>query len=274
MPLSELLQLDPDGPEFVRWLTRKGFRKPRATMLHNTWSPTAAQYRGLPTIRGIERFHMQTRGYSTIAANGYACPDGTVFTARNLSYQNWAHALIQRADVEAEARRVAGGDRQWFNKWAYGLETVGNFDKEPPTSGKSGKSFETAMRVLTVVHRTFGIPPTMLFFHRDVADKTCPGLLLNRAQVRRELARRLGADVVEAHVKVNGQSVAAVPAWSGDMVTVLAAPVLAAMKAPEKSPAIHANGRAFLRELVSYVPGWRIAWDGATLTADVVKGGA
>lgn len=273
MPQSELLQLDPTSPDFVRWLTRKGFRKPKATVLHHTWSPTATQYKGLPTIRGIERYHMQNRGYSTIAANGYACPDGTIVTGRNLSYGNWAHALIQRADVEAEARKVAGGDKLWFNRYAYGLETVANFDSEPTHAGKSGRAYETALRVLTVVHRTFSILPTMLFFHRDVAHKTCPGTRLSRDEVRRELARRLGLAVPTLTVKVNGQSVAAAPAWSGDMVTVLAAPVLSVMGAKPVNPAIHGNGRAYLRELIGYCDGWRIGWDPETLTASVEAAG-
>jgi hypothetical protein len=272
MPKSELLQMDPDSPEFVAWLKRKGFRKPRATVLHNTWSPTATQYKGLPTIRGSERFHMESRGFSTIAGNGYACPDETVFTGRNLSYDNWAHALISRHDVEVEAKRAAGGDPQFFNTWAYGLETVANFDTESPTKGPSGRSFETAMRVLTVVHRTFGIAPGMLFFHRDVADKTCPGLKLRRSDVRQELAERLGIIRLWPVVKVGGVAVDCTPIMTvGDKLTVAGTPVLAAMGVTAPNIAIHANGRAFLRELVDNCPGWSIEWDAATETAHVVK---
>jgi len=270
MPQSDLLQFDPDSPEFVVWLKRKGFRKPKATVLHNTWSPTAAQYRGRETIRAIERFHMQVRGFSTIAANGYACPDGTVITGRNLSYSNWAHALVSRRNVEAEAKQTAGGDKLWFNKYAYGLETVANFDAEPPGRGKSGRSFETAMRVLTVVHRTFGIPPHLLFFHRDVADKTCPGLLLNRALVRIDLAARLGMVPNVPHVQVSDTEVDCAAGWWAERVTVEGAPVLAAMGETAPNVAVHATGRAFLRELVDNCPGWRIEWNGATQTANVV----
>lgn len=58
------------------------------------------------------------------------------------------------------------------------------------------------MRALTTVHRTFGLPATRLFFHRDVEYKSCPGRRLDRAEVRAELARRLEAEMGQA-IKVH-----------------------------------------------------------------------
>jgi hypothetical protein len=169
----------------------------QATVLHHTWSPTAAQYRGRETIVGIRRFHMAPasqggRGFSDIAANAYACPDGTVVTGRPLSTSNWAHALISRSDVEAEARALAAGDKQFFNSYGFGLETVANFDEEDPFgSGPARQSFLCALAVLSLVHRTWNLSANRLFFHRDVADKSCPGTKLYRPTVRRLLERSL-----------------------------------------------------------------------------------
>jgi len=262
MPQSDLLMLDPEGPKFRAWLTRKGCRRPLATVLHNTWSPTAAQYHGRDTIRAIEQYHMQTRHFSTIAANAYAVPTGMVVTGRSLTYANWAHALISRDDVEAEARAIAAGDEQWFNKHAFGLEVVANFDRESCETGPSGISYRTAMRVLAVVHELFGIPSNRLFFHRDVANKTCPGLLLNRALVRRELADMLRE---MPRVLLAGRFLDVDPTMAGDRMTVDGSLLLNKLGVTSKAARalVHANGRAFVGELKPYLlaDGWTVEYE-------------
>ena len=203
MAKSTLTQMAPTMEEFGAWLRSQtpGHGKVLATVLHHTWDPTAAKYKGLASIQAIRNYHKTARGWGDIGANAYACPDGTVFTGRPLSAENWAHALVRRTEdnkrydwpkVEAEARALAGGNGLWFNQYAFGLETVANFDSEPTDTGSSGMALETALRVLTVVHTVYGLPASRLFFHRDVADKSCPGRKLDRARVRADLARRLG----------------------------------------------------------------------------------
>ncbi|NPV46298.1 MAG: N-acetylmuramoyl-L-alanine amidase [Armatimonadetes bacterium] len=201
MELSTLTPVDPSSEELVAWLTRTGYRRPLATVLHHTWKPTAASFQGRRTLEAIRRAHRQS--VSDIMANLYAAPDGKVYTARPLSRANWAHALIRRRPAEAETWALAGGDPQWFNCYALGLEVVADFDREDPLGGgPAGRAFETAMMALTTVHRTFDLPAGRLFFHRDVEYKTCPGRLLDRAEVRVELARRLEAEMGEA-IKVH-----------------------------------------------------------------------
>lgn len=259
MMLSTLTMMQPTMEEFGQWLKAAGFRAPLATVLHNTWSPTAAQYQGRETIVAIRRFHTQTRGWSDIGANAYACPGMTVCTGRPLSAHNWSHALISRAHPETEAAQISGGDPQWFNSHGFGLETVGNFDSEDPYGpGPGGSSFECAMRVLTVVHQVFHIPADRLFFHRDVADKTCPGLKLHREQVRADLALRLG-EVRELQVVEGVHVVDCKPGWSGDRITVEVAPFVHAMnKRLAEVPAgvLHANGRGFVAEIMASCPDW------------------
>jgi hypothetical protein len=193
MSKSTLTVLQPTMESFGAWLRAQtpGHGTVKATVLHHTWSPSAEQYQGRATIEAIRRYHIEERGWSDIGANAYACPDGTVVTGRPLSAANWAHAQVSLSRPEAEAKALAGGDAGWFNKYAFGLETVANFDAEDPRAGTAGRSYETALRVLEIVHRVYGLPAERLFFHRDVADKSCPGRKLDRAQVRADLARRL-----------------------------------------------------------------------------------
>lgn len=193
---STLTPLQPTLASFGAWLRSQtpGHGSVKASVFHHTWLPTAAQYQGRETIVGIRRYHMEGRGWSDVGANAYACPSGEVITGRPLSASNWSHALVSRSNVEAEAKALCGGDTGWFNKYAFGLETVANFDVEPLHSGPSGASLETALRVLTVVHTVYGLPASRLFLHRDVAAKSCPGTQIDRAAIRAELDRRLRGD--------------------------------------------------------------------------------
>jgi len=161
----------------------------KATVLHHTWSPTAAQYKGLATIVGIRRYHIRN-GFSEIAANAYAAPDGKVYNGRPLSMSNYAHAHISKAwsQVTADARTLASNNRQFFNYYGFGIETVGDFDKQNPAQSVA---MRTSLDVLAAVHTLYKLPPERLFLHRDVANKTCPGKRVSREWARAEIAKRL-----------------------------------------------------------------------------------
>lgn len=262
MSKSTLSVLEPTAESFGKWLLSPNFRRPTATVLHHTYIPSASQYRGRDSIISIRDYHINRNGWSDVGANAYACPDGCVITGRPLDERNWSHALISRRKPEAEANKLANGNKLYFNEHAFGLETVANFDAESPYgSGLAAKSFETAMKVLTVVHQTFDIPADRLFFHRDVANKPCPGTLLNRDRVRAELAARL-AGPAKIKVVYGTNVIDCKPEWVGGQITVLAAPLLDAIGVAESvcAGAVHANGRAFVAELRDYCEPWQFIY--------------
>lgn len=179
---------------FRAYLLGQSGRHPRATVLHHCWRPNAAQYRGISTIQGIQRTHMAGAFPSGIAANVYTGCDGAIFNGRPLSWQNWAHAYVERAwsSVYEPARIIAGGDRAWFNHWAFGVETVGDFDAEDPATSNA---MATSLDVIALVHKLYTIPVERCFLHRDVADKTCPGKRVTREWVHSQLRARLAGDI-------------------------------------------------------------------------------
>lgn len=179
---------------FRAYLMMQSGRHPKATVLHHCYRPNAAQYRGLSTIQGVQRTHMAGAFPSGIAANCYCGCDGAIFNGRPLSWSNWAHAYVERAwsDCYDAARIVAGGDRMWFNHYGFGVETVGDFDAEDPTTSRA---MATSLDVIALVHKLYSIPVERCFLHRDVADKTCPGKRVTRDWVHSQLRARLTGDI-------------------------------------------------------------------------------
>jgi hypothetical protein len=195
--MSTLTQLAPTMESLGAWLKSQtpGHGSIQAIVLHHTEDPTSQNYQGVSTIEAIRQYHL-SKGWSDIGANLYACPDGTVITGRPISADNFCHAAVDRPwdQVEPEAKAISGGDNLWFNHYAIGIETVANFDTEDPygpANTSARNSYETAMQVMEVICQVFNLDSSKVFFHRDVADKTCPGMKLSRADVRSELHNHL-----------------------------------------------------------------------------------
>jgi len=159
----------------------------QATVLHHT---ATKGFTGGDTIEAIQQYHIEHNGWGDIGANAYAAPNGKVYNARGLEYVNHCHAYIQRpwSDVPTEIRNLAQGTRQFLNAQAFGVETVGNFDQQDPTTSRA---VDTALDLLAIVHDLWGLGPSRCFFHRDVAYKTCPGRRIDKEWVHGELQRRL-----------------------------------------------------------------------------------
>ncbi len=87
-------------------------RRISEVVVHHTWRPTAADYHGLTTVRGVRRYHMQQRGWSD---NGYHImigPSGDIFLCRPMSR--------------------AGAHCRGHNQHSIGLAYIANFDSESP----------------------------------------------------------------------------------------------------------------------------------------------
>ncbi len=187
----------------------------KAIMLHHTYRPnqTTHPYYGESSILSIQQFHISRPGVSDIMANLYVTPTGTIWTARPLSWSNWAHAYVNQGEtaamrsgeeiyrwdqVEPEAREIAEPDRQWFNKFSVGIEAIANFDSEPVSPMPIVLS--TALDVIAIICTRWGLESEQVFFHRDVSAKSCPGKQLQRAWVREQVANRLGGSLQRVKV--------------------------------------------------------------------------
>lgn len=130
-------------------------------VVHHTWSPTSAQYKGLATVEGIRAYHMGTRGWSDIGYHWLIAPDGTCYSGRPMS-RSGAHTLGR-------------------NEHTAGVAAIANFDNEDPWAWGG---MDELLRVVRALLTRYKLTAANVRFHREFADKSCPGDRLNLARFR------------------------------------------------------------------------------------------
>jgi hypothetical protein len=129
-------------------------------VLHHTWSPTAAQYRGKTTWDAIRKYHMEERGWSDIGYHFGVGPDRSIWKLRPVE-RSGAHVLNR-------------------NQHTVGVAMVGNFDVEDPMAN----GLPTAAQVVRVLVDRFELKLENVRFHREFQDKTCPGTKVDLGRFR------------------------------------------------------------------------------------------
>ena len=146
--------------------------------VHHTWRPRGRDFRGLATIEGMRRVHMQDWGWSDIAQHLTIDPAGGLWTGRN-----W--------NRPPASQRGANGTSQ---SGPFMIEMIGDFDEGKETFGGAQRS--GALEVVAALLHRFGLDGSAIKFHRDLpgARKSCPGSAIKReeflaavAQVRETL---------------------------------------------------------------------------------------
>ena len=144
--------------------TIKPTRGIREIVVHHTWSPDAAGYRGIETVRAVRRYHVEVRGWSD---NGYHVmigPNGAIFLCR---------------PIERQGAHTAGR-----NAHSIGVSFIANFDRDEPGSYAG---LRAGRDVVAALLERFELGATAIRFHREFANKTCPGLKLGLGEFRREV---------------------------------------------------------------------------------------
>jgi hypothetical protein len=139
---------------------------PSRIVLHHTWKPTVAEWRGVASMKGMQNYY---RGLGwTAAPHIYVGPD-----------KIWLATPMSEVGIHAGS----GNSGYWNNgKWSYsiGLELVGNYDRQRP----SGVLWEQAKAVMGELSKRLGIDPQpLIYFHRDFSSKSCPGWAITKEWV-------------------------------------------------------------------------------------------
>jgi N-acetylmuramoyl-L-alanine amidase len=112
-----------------------------------------SSFKGAETIRGIQKFHMESRGYTDIAYHAIIAPNGDIYEGRPFG--------------------VAGAHVKNRNTGNIGIMLIGNFEVEKPTDIQ----LSTLKEVIKYVGKLYPtIPiPTMIFGHKEWQYTDCPG---------------------------------------------------------------------------------------------------
>ena len=145
----------------------------KGVVIHHTWAPTIAQWRGRRSIDSIARYYEQRlcwdRGPHLFIAVGSPDPrDDGIFQMTPLN-----------------VRGIHAGSA---NSWSWGIEVVGNYDIAPWPA-----VLEEVITTATVSLLNWrGIRATQknLIGHREVpSPKTCPGRMINMDNFRSRIMK-------------------------------------------------------------------------------------
>lgn len=146
---------------------------PTRVVLHHTEIPTAQQWRGLASMRGMQTFYRR-KGWDA-APHLYVGPE----RGANI----WLFNPMSRVGIHANA----GNSGVWNGRWGYsiGLEMVGDYDQARP----NGPIWDSSLAVLGGLSLRLGIAPRQLIsFHRDYNKaKSCPGWAVTKEWVWAEV---------------------------------------------------------------------------------------
>ena len=155
-----------------QWNARKpksGYtaQKIEKIVLHHSWAPTQAQYKGSATIRGIQNYHMDdpNTGWMDIGYHFLIGPDGLIYEGRP---------------------EGAVGAHCPPNTNMVGICVIGNYD---PNADQVNAKIETSLvNLLSWLSSTYGVDPKSCYFgHRNFSSKSCPGdMVCNRLSYYQE----------------------------------------------------------------------------------------
>jgi hypothetical protein len=140
-------------------------RKINTVHMHHTWRPNRSEYKGIGTIEAMFDYHTKKRGFSDIAQHVTIAPDGAIWTGRSWN--------------SPPASATGHNGNSTFGPFMF--EMIGDFDAGQDTFEDPQR--ETALQVIVAVQKRFGLPPDALRFHRQMANKTCPGSAIDFAAV-------------------------------------------------------------------------------------------
>lgn len=179
MPTPTFQRLDLS--QFEALLNKFPFsRKVNAVHMHHSWKPRKTDFRGHDTIVGMWRHHTQVNGWDDIAQHITIDPQGFIWLGRNWN----------------EPPASAKGHNGNSTAGPFMFETVGDFDagRDP----FDGTQKESALRVIALVQRRFGLHAATLRFHSMMSGKTCPGSGISYDQTL--------AEVEELHARLQSSA--------------------------------------------------------------------
>ena len=105
-------------------------------------------------VRECHKSHRDDRGWSGIGYNYFIEQDGRVFEGRS--------------DLDLD---YIGAHVEGYNSRSIGLCLAGNYDVQTPPPA----NLIITAKVAAMVLKRYGLTPSAIRYHSDLADKSCPG---------------------------------------------------------------------------------------------------
>lgn len=124
-------------------------QKPARIILHHSATPLAV-YKGVETIRTIQRYHQHHMGWQDIGYHYLIGPEGNIYEGR----PSWA----------------AGAHAKGYNRHTIGICVIGDYQAEKPTP----EALEAVKGLIVTLEALYerSLPVTG---HRDNGKTLCPG---------------------------------------------------------------------------------------------------
>jgi hypothetical protein len=172
-------QADVQAPEMVTremWGARPpkdpyNSQEPLILTVHHASSPNYAQYQGASSIRGIQSFHMNDRGWSDIGYHYVVGPEGKLYEGRP---------------------PTAIGAHSPPNSNKVGICLIGNFENVDTLKPEQRA---TLVKLLAHLCGKFRIPVAKIKGHRDFQSTDCPGstVYAQLDEIRKDVADTVAA---------------------------------------------------------------------------------
>lgn len=154
--------------EFLALLEKLPTRKWKGVVLHHTFKPDYSSWKKLHDHEfwwvSIDAYH-RGKGWKKIGYHWLIFPDGLIAVGRSMT--------------------EVGAHTKGKNTSTVGVCLLGNFDVDEMNANQ----YISAWFVLTALLVKLSLPPDALFFHRNFADKTCPGMKLDLEDWRRKVKK-------------------------------------------------------------------------------------
>lgn len=148
-------------------------RKYKYSQVHHTYQPDHADFNGknhLALQQGMRNYHVNTRGWDDIGQHVTLMPDGLFVTGRDFDKD-----LIDFDDTPAG---IVG-----YNKGAFMVEMLGNFDLGHDKL--QGAQLESMLKLQHFLVTQCGAE---ILFHREKANKSCPGTGIDKGWFIQQVA--------------------------------------------------------------------------------------
>lgn len=161
-----------------------GSVKPSSLVIHHTWSPTKAEWKGTASVAALKKYY-----------EGEGWPAGPhLFVAED---GIWLFTPMSDVGIHSDAGNATwtllGKDYTGFRgpfgsklkSCSIGIEVVGDYDLEK----WSGATKTNALGAIKCLMSVLGIGTDKVFFHREFSPKTCPGSSITKDWLFAELAK-------------------------------------------------------------------------------------